>query len=287
MDTISCGATIAFAIECFENGLLTTDETDGLELCWGNAAAIVAMAEKIGNNEGFGAVLAEGSAQAAQRIGKGASRYLTTVKGLEAPMHDPRNAHGFGLAYGISPRGACHEASLVFEVEGGAMYIPELPDLAEDLPEGSQGRARLNVACQDYGMFFSHCAIFCNLGAAPLNATQAVAMLNHVTGFDYTLDEVMKIGRRVWYLKRGLTNLFGARAKDDRLPARLMTPLKEGPTQGSVPDVELMLKTFYKLRGLNEDGLPQEAVIRELGLADLADLLYPEAEQTALSTKEV
>jgi aldehyde:ferredoxin oxidoreductase len=200
-------------------------------------------------------------------------------------MHDPRNAHGFGLAYGISPRGACHEASLVFEVEGGAMYIPELPELAEDLPEGSQGRARLNVACQDYGMFFSHCAIFCNLGAAPLNATQAVAMLNHVTGFDYTLEEVMKIGRRVWYLKRGLTNLFGARAKDDRLPARLMTPLNEGPTEGSVPDMELMLKTFYKLRGLNEDGLPQEAVLRELGLADLADLLYPEGEQT--SPKEV
>jgi len=287
MDTISCGATIAFAIECFENGLLTTDETDGLELRWGNSAAIVAMAEKIGQNEGFGAVLAEGSAKAAEHIGKGADQYLTTVKGLEAPMHDPRNAHGFGLAYGISPRGACHEASLVFEIEGGAMYIPELPALADELPEGSQGRAELNVACQDYGMFFSHCAIFCNLGAAPLNATQAVAMLNHVTGFDYTLEEVMKIGRRVWYLKRGLTNFFGARAKDDRLPARLMTPLNEGPTQGSVPDMELMLKAFYKLRGLKEDGLPQEAVLRELGLAELADLLYPEAEQTALSTKEV
>ena len=287
LDTISCGATIAFAIDCFENGLLTTQETDGLELRWGNSAAIVAMAEKIGKNEGFGAVLAEGSAKAAEHIGKGADQYLTTVKGLEAPMHDPRNAHGFGLAYGISPRGACHEASLVYEVEGGAMYIPELPELAEDLPEGSQGRARLNVACQDYGMFFSNCAIFCNLGAAPLNATQAVAMLNHVTGFDYTLEEVMKIGRRIWYLKRGLTNLFGARAKDDRLPARLMTPLNEGPTEGSVPDMELMLKAFYKLRGLNEDGLPQDAVLRELGLADLADLLYPEAEPTALSTKEV
>jgi aldehyde:ferredoxin oxidoreductase len=287
MDTISCGATIAFAIECFENGLLTTDETDGLELRWGNSAAIVAMAEKIGKNEGFGTVLAEGSAKAAARIGKGADQYLTTVKGLEAPMHDPRNAHGFGLAYGISPRGACHEASLVFEVEGGAMYIPELPALADELPEGSEGRAELNVACQDYGMFFSHCAILCNLGAAPLNATQAVGMLNHVTGFNYTLEEIMKIGRRIWYLKRGLTNLFGARAKDDRLPARLMTPLNEGPTEGSVPDMKLMLKAFYKLRGINEDGLPQDAVLRELGLADLADLLYPEAEQTALSTKEV
>ena len=280
MDTISCGATIAFAIECFENGLLTTDETDGLELRWGNSAAIVAMAEKIGKNEGFGAVLAEGSAQAAARIGKGASRYLTTVKGLEAPMHDPRNAHGFGLAYGISPRGACHEASLVFEVEGGAMYIPELPALADELPEGSEGRAELNVACQDYGMFFSHCAIFCNLGAAPLNATQAVAMLNHVTGFDYTLEDVMKIGRRVWYLKRGLTNLFGARAKDDRLPARLMTPLNEGPTQGSVPDMELMLKAFYKLRGLNEEGIPQEAILRELGLDTLANLIHSQIDTT-------
>jgi len=274
MDTISCGSTIAFAIDCFENGLLTTEETGGIELRWGNSAAIVAMAEKIGKNEGFGALLAEGSAKAAARIGKGASRYLTTVKGLEAPMHDPRNAHGYGLAYGISPRGACHEASLVYEVEGGAMYVPELPELADDLPEGSEGRAELNVACQDYGMFFSNCAIFCNLGAAPLNATQAVGMLNHVTGFDYTLEEVLKIGRRIWYLKRGLTNLFGARAKDDRLPARLMTPMSEGPTEGSVPDMELMLKAFYKLRGLNEDGIPREKVLRDQDLAALADLIY-------------
>jgi aldehyde:ferredoxin oxidoreductase len=276
MDTITCGATIAFAIDCFENGLLTTDETDGLELCWGNAAAIVAMAEKIGKNEGFGAVLAEGSAQAAQRIGKGACQYLTTVKGLEAPMHDPRNAHGYGLAYGISPRGACHEASLVFEVEGGAMYVPELPELADELPEGSQGRARLNVACQDYGMFFSNCAIFCNLGAAPLNATQAVAILNHVTGFDYSLEEVMGIGRRVWYQKRGLTNLFGARANDDQLPKRLMTPLKEGPTKDSVPDMALMLKEFYQLRGLDETGVPRKSVLNALGLNILTGLLYPE-----------
>jgi aldehyde:ferredoxin oxidoreductase len=112
-------------------------------------------------------------------------------------------------------------------------------------------------------------------------------MLNHVTGFDYTLEEVMKIGRRVWYLKRGLTNFFGARAKDDRLPARLMTPLDEGPTEGRVPDMELMLKTFYQLRALNEDGLPQEAVLREMGLADLADLLYPKGQQTDLTAKEV
>jgi aldehyde:ferredoxin oxidoreductase len=276
MDTISCGSTIAFAIDCYENGLITKKETDGLELSWGNAAAIVEMVDKIGRKEGFGAVLAEGSARAAVLIGKGASELLTTVKGLEAPMHDPRSAHGYGLAYGISPRGACHEASLTFEIEGGAMFIPELPDLADDLPEGSEERAKLNVACQDYGMFFSNCAIFCNLGAAPLNATQAVAMLNHVTGFDYSLEEVLGIGRQIWYRKRGLTNLFGARAKDDQLPKRLMTPLKEGPTKDSVPDMELMLEEFYQMRGLDETGVPQEAVLKALGLNILSDLLYPE-----------
>jgi len=274
MDTISCGSTIAFAIDCFENSLITQKETDGLELTWGNSAAIVEMAEKIGKREGFGAVLAEGSAGAAAHIGKGASEYLTTVKGLEAPMHDPRSAHGYGLAYGISPRGACHEASLTFEVEGGAMFVPELPELSDDLPEGSKDRAKLNVACQDYGMFFSNCAIFCNLGGAPLNATQAIAMLNYVTGFEYTLKDVMKIGQRIWYLKRGLTNLFGARAKDDRLPQKLMTPMAEGPTQGSVPDMDLMLEEFYEIRGFNEDGIPKKEVLNRLGLNVLAELIY-------------
>jgi aldehyde:ferredoxin oxidoreductase len=273
MDTISCGSTIAFAIECFENGLISQKDTDGLSLKWGNSEDIVAMAEKIGKKEGFGAILAQGSARAAEHIGGNASEFLTTVKGLEAPMHDPRSAHGYGLAYGVSPRGACHEASLTFEVEGGAMFIPEIPELSDDLSEGSEGRARLNVVAQDYGMFFSNCAVFCNLGGSPLNATQALDMVNHVTGFDYTIDDVMKIGRKVWYLKRGLTNLFGARASEDKLPKRLMTPMTEGPSEGSMPDMDLMLKEFYEMRGLDEDGIPKKEILTDLGLDELADLL--------------
>jgi aldehyde:ferredoxin oxidoreductase len=274
MDTISCGSTIAFAIECFENGLLTKEDTDGLDLCWGNSDAIIKMAEKIGKKEGLGAILCQGSQKAADHIGGNAHDFLTTVKGLEAPMHDPRSAHGYGLAYGVSPRGACHEASLTYEVEGGAIYIPEIPELADDLPMGSEGRAKLNVVSQDYGMFFSNCAVFCNLGAGPLTATPALDMVNHVTGFDYTLEDVMKIGRRVWYLKRGLTNLFGARAKEDRLPKRLMTPMEEGPSEGSVPDMEMMLKEFYEMRELDEDGIPRKAVLLDLGLDKLAGLLH-------------
>jgi len=275
IDTITCGATIAFAIDCFENGLINETDTEGIQLIWGNAEAIVKMTEKIAKKEGFGALLAEGSAKAALKIGKNASDFLTTVKSLEAPMHDPRTAHGFGLAYGVSPRGACHEASLNFPVEGGSMYIPEIEELAVDIEEmSSDGKAILNVACQDYGMFFSSCAVFCNLGATPLNATQAVSMVNHVTGFDYTLEEIINIGKRVWYLKRGLTNLFGARAKDDFLPKRLMTAMEDGPTEGSVPDMEKMLSEFYELRGFNKDGVPKKEVLEDVGLPKLAGLIY-------------
>jgi aldehyde:ferredoxin oxidoreductase len=245
-----------------------------LDLCWGNSDAILKLTEKIGKKEGLGAILCQGSQKAADHIGGNAHDFLTTVKGLEAPMHDPRSAHGYGLAYGVSPRGACHEASLTYEVEGGAIYIPEIPELADDLPMGSEGRAKLNVVSQDYGMFFSNCAVFCNLGAGPLTATPALDMVNHVTGFDYTLEDVMKIGRRVWYLKRGLTNLFGARAKEDRLPKRLMTPMEEGPSEGSVPDMEMMLKEFYEMRELDEDGIPRKAVLLDLGLDKLAGLLH-------------
>jgi aldehyde:ferredoxin oxidoreductase len=102
-----------------------------------------------------------------------------------------------------------------------------------------------------------------------------VEMVNHVTGFDYTVEEVCQLGRRVWYLKRGLSNLFGARAEDDRLPKRLMTPLQEGPTEGSLPDMELMLKEFYQLRGFDEEGIPRRDVLMALDLPELADLLHP------------
>jgi aldehyde:ferredoxin oxidoreductase len=275
LDTITCGASIAFAIECFEKGLIDERDTDGIQLTWGNSEAIVAMTEKIGKQEGFGAILAQGSARAAERIGGNAADFLTTVKGLEAPMHDPRSAHGYGLAYAVSPRGACHNASLEYLIEGGMMYLPEFDEVIGDYEEmSSEGKAKLNVLSQDFGMFFTNCAAFCILGAAPLNTTQAVEMVNHVTGFDYTVEEVCRLGRRVWYLKRGLSNLFGARTEHDRLPKRLMTPLEEGPTAGSVPNMDLMLKEFYELRGLSEDGIPGREVLEELGLSELAELLY-------------
>ena len=275
MDTISCGATVAFAIECFEKGLISEKDTGGLKLEWGNSEAIVALTEKIGKQEGIGKILAEGSKRAAEQIGPEASRFLTTVKGLEAPMHDARSSHGYALAYAVSPRGACHMASLNYPVEGGGMYLPDFPETTEEIDGmSSSGKAMLNIICQDFGMFFSSCAIFCNLGGMVLNATQAVDIVNCVTGFNYTLDEVMKLGKRIWYLKRGLTNLFGARAEHDRLPERLLQPLKDGPTAGSVPDIDFMLKEFYKLRRFGENGIPEREILEELNLPELVSIFY-------------
>lgn len=274
LDTITCASAVAFALECHENGLISAAEADGLDLSWGNAESMIRLVEKIGRREGIGDLLAEGTERASASLGGGSEQFLTTVKGLEAPMHDPRWAHGFGLAYAISPRGACHMSGVEYPVEGGGMYIPEIPEMAAEITEmSSEGKAELNVAAQDFGTFFSSCAVFCNLGAMVLNATQAVEMVNHATGFDYTLEEVVGIGRRVWYLKRGLSNLFGARTEHDCLPIRLRTVLDEGPTEGSSPNMELMLQEFYRLRRLQPDGLPERSVLEEMGMHTLTDAL--------------
>lgn len=274
LDTISCSATIAFALECHEAGLLEPRPGVDPDLSWGDGAAIVALVEQIARRVGLGDMLAEGSVRAAERIGGGAGAFLTAVKGLESPLHDPRAFHGLGLAYAVAPRGACHLSGVGYWVEGGGMYLPEIPELAEGL-DGmtSRGKAAAHVAGQDYGLFFAGCAGFCSLGGMVLTATQAVDMVNHVTGFDYDLAEVTALGRRVWYLQRGLSHLFGARATDDRLPARPATPLADGPAAGSAPDMDLMLREFYALRGLRSDGLPRRDVLAGLGLDDLADLL--------------
>jgi len=244
-------------------------------LTWGNSEVIVELTETIGRREGIGNMLAEGSQIAAELIGGNAKDFLTTVKGLESPMHDPRASHGYGLAYAVSPRGACHMASLDYPMEGGMMYLPEYAEVQDDLiPTSSEGKVALNILCQDFGMFFSDCAVFCNLGATPLNATQALGLVNAVTGFDYTLDEILCLGRRIWYLRRGLSNLFGAQAKDDALPVRMIMPMAEGPVEGSVPDMDFMLADFYLLRRISVKGLPERDVLEENGLHDLAALLY-------------
>ena len=272
MDTISCGSTIGLAMECFEKGLISSNDLDGGQLRWGNPDDVIAMVEKIAHRQGFGDVLAEGSRRAGEKIGKGAADFAMEVKGLEMPMRDPRAYHGLGIAYAMSNRGGCHVEHMVTYLEVGGYVAPELGLPGGYLGQTSQGKAEITVIGENVGAL-TNAAILCQFAMISLGINDFLGMLRTTTGFDYNLEELMRCGERIWVLKRGLNNLMGVTVADDRLPKRILTPLKEGAAAGSVPDMELMLKEYYSIRGLDAKGRPLKDKLISLGLSDLATRL--------------
>ena len=273
LDTISSGATIAFAMEAYEKGLMTKKDTDGIDLTWGNIAGGIELLHKIARKEGIGAVLAEGSREAAKRLGKGAEEFSVEVTGLEAPMHDPRGFHGMGLAYMTSIRGACHLMHLSLGVEQGITAYPEAGFQENYVGQTSEGKAEMVKLCEDLGIPCNSLVI-CEFVAWTLSANDLAEMVRVTTGFDFTLKDLLACGERAWLLKRGLGNMMGVRSKDDKLPKRILAPLKEGAAAGSVPDVEKLLREDYKIRGLDEEGKPKKEVLIKAGLGDLAKKLH-------------
>ncbi len=274
LDTISCGSAIALAMELYEKGILTKDDLDGLDLTWGNMDAVMPLIKKIAFREGFGNVLAEGSFKAAQKIGKGAEDLVVQVKGLEAPMHDPRGFHGMGLAYMMSNRGACHLQHAVLTTEQGMASWPQLFDMKDDyVGTTSVGKAALVFNSENYGILSNSLAI-CFHVVSILKPETILGAFNAITGWNLSSKDLLKAGMRDWTLKRGFNNLLGITSKDDKLPKKLLTALGEGGGAGSVPDVELLLKEYYALRGLDERGYPKQEKLVELGLDDLKNRLY-------------
>jgi len=273
MDSISCGATIAFAMECFEKGLITSKDLEGGQLRWGNADDVLAIMEKITHRKGFGNVLAEGSRSAAQKIGKNAADYTVEIKGLEFALYDVRGSHGHGLGFMMSNRGACHVASEIGKIESSWTTWPDIGVTGGYDPMGDEGKGELNFICENVAML-SNSVTMCQFGLMSMTVTELAEALKAATGFDYDLKEVMECGERIWMLQRGLNNLMGIAAADDRMPKRIMTPHTEGAAAGSVPNVELMLKDYYKARGLDAKGRPLKEKLISLGLSELADKLY-------------
>jgi aldehyde:ferredoxin oxidoreductase len=275
LDVISAGSTIAMAMECMERGILTTKDTEGIDLRWGNADAVVKMIPMIARREGFGATLAEGVKRMADKIGKGASEYAIEVKGLEVPMHDPRAHHGLGLAYATSARGACHTNDPAYSIGTGIFDWPELgltPLLAAAVKESKVWGPAIKSS-QDLGQIIN-AGVICYMFNLVMNADDMAELLASSSGFDYTFTELVECGERIWHMKRGVSNLMGVTAADDTLPKRLLTPTTEGPAAGSKIDLELMLKDYYPARGLNPDGRPSKETLDRLGLSDLAAKLY-------------
>lgn len=274
LDTISCGSTIALAMELYEKGILSKGDLDGIDLTWGNMEAVMPLIRKIAYREGIGDILAEGSLRAARRIGKGAEEYVVHVKGLEAPMHDPRGFHGMGLAYMMSNRGACHLQHAVLATEQGMASWPELFDMKDDyVGTTSEGKAMLVYNSENYGILGNSLSI-CHYLVDILKPETILEAFNAITGFGLDKESLLKTGMRDWTLKRGINNLLGITKKDDALPKKLLTALEEGGAAGSVPDVELLLSEYYAVRGLDDRGYPLPEKLTELGLEDLKRRLY-------------
>jgi len=273
VDTISCGSTIAFAMECFEKGIITTADTDGIELTWGNIDAALRMVKKIALREGIGDILSQGSARAAQKIGKGAEEFVVAVKGLELPAHDPRGFHGMGLEYAVGYRGACHLQHMSHTIEQGMTDQEEAGFKNDYEGPSSEGKAEMVVLSQNIGVPATS-ACLCLFVYDCISVKDFADMIRTVTGWDFSQDDLIRLGEKIWLLMRGITNLLGAGADHDMLPPHVLTPLNEGMTFGSVPDIEKMLAEFYELRGLDANGVPRRDVLERCGLHDLADKLY-------------
>lgn len=255
LDTISTGGVIGFAMECYRKGIL--QDTDGLHLEFGDENALLAMIEKIARREGIGELFSGGVRKAAQAIGQGTEKFAIHVKRLELPGVDPRGAWGMALAYATSDRGGCHQRCWTPSAElAGALKRFSTEGIAQFVKDTQDERA----AC------FS--LVLCDF--APFSVEDFVELLNLATGFDLTEAEYLAAGERIWNLTRMFNVREGMRRRDDTLPARLMEePLPEGGAKGQVVTREAldsMLDEYRKLRGWNEEGIPGEDKLRELGL---------------------
>jgi len=276
IDTISTGVTISFAMECFERGLLTKEDTDGIDLSFGNAESMVKMVELIGEKSGLGALLAEGTKRVAKHIGNGAEEFAVHVKGQEVPMHDPRLKRGEALGYAVSPTGADH----VHNIHDTFLY-PQLPKRYESL-----GILEA-VSIEDFGprkiRLFKYVMEWRTLNNflvmclfTPWSVIQKVEIVRSVTGWNTTAFELMKVVERGNTLARIFNIREGFTEKDDWLPPRFFQPKTSGTlSKTSVNPKELQKAklTYYDMMGWTEHGVPKQGTLEELDIAWASDII--------------
>jgi aldehyde:ferredoxin oxidoreductase len=267
IDTVSAGALLGFAIECYERGWITREDTGGMDLRWGDPDGLIAMIEKIGKREGFGAVLGEGIRYAAKRIGKGAEDVAVHVKGLDIPAHDPRAHFSMALTYATSTRGACHlhGYSKAAEMEEPVL-IPEV-GINEELDRFAwKGKAELVAKYQDWFTVCNSLIQCIKMVFGGVTLTNQAQMLSAITGWEITPVELIKIGERIYNLQRAFNVRLGVSRKDDTIPKRMFKPVETGGAAGKAPSLEPMLKEYYALRGWSSDGKPTVKKMQKLGL---------------------
>lgn len=276
MDTISCGASIAWAMDCLEHGLLTEEDTDGVALQFGNAEALVQMVEKIGKREGLGRVLGEGSARAAESLGVGKD-LVVAAKKHEFPAHMPQVKRSLALIYAVNPFGADHQSHEHDPCYEG--YPERMAELGLLSPQPSE---LLNVEKVRYALYTQYVyslldsVSVCQFVFGPsfqlYSLGQLVEVVRAVTGWNINLWELMKVGER----RLNLMRMFNAREKvggeSDTLPAKLLIRLKGGPTDGvAMTNEELgtAKALYYQMAGWDKNGYPTQGKLEELGIGAL------------------
>ncbi len=265
LDTISTGNVIAFAMECFEKGIIKKHEADGLELKFGNTETLIQLIRKIALREGLGDFLAEGVKKISEKLGKESEKFAMHVKGLELPGYDPRASPGMSLAYVTADRGGCHTRSwpVSYEVKGKA------PDGTVIDRFSVEKRAEI-VIMQQNRAAACDTLVACWFVRTAVNDELYVKMLNAATGMQFGVEEFLRVGERIWNLVRMFNLRESLQKEDERLPERVFVDaIPSGMTKDQrleKKQLAYMLSEYYMLRGWNENGVPNEEKLKELGL---------------------
>jgi aldehyde:ferredoxin oxidoreductase len=281
MDCISTGNVIAFAMELMEKGIISEQDTGGIDLTWGNGKAALQMVKMIAEKEGFGAVLGTGIKKIVERLGGLSSEYAMHVKGLDFAAHDPRSTFSLALHYATCNLGASHYAEggcLVYaldDYEKGFYTLNAIPELWYNEKVSryeEKGKGEYVGKLQDYGTLMDSLALCSNVHRGRVQPSQYAKLLNLATGWDVDKDEFLLIGERTFNMKRMINVRRGISRKDDFLPLRFLTTSRgEGESADSIPNLGPMLKEYYAYRDWSEEGIPTKKKLVELGLEECLD----------------
>jgi aldehyde:ferredoxin oxidoreductase len=256
IDTISTGATIAWAIEAFEREILVEEHTDGLQLRWGDPDLMIELVRRMGENRpGIGALLAQGARRAAAQIGGGAELAIE-VKGLELPFHHPRAMRGLEIAYATLPRGASHNEEGVVQDWADMDYETWISEII----------AHMDLSGANTSM------VYCQFLAGALNADYTARLLTAVTGVPYTPEDLRRGGERTWYLRRAFNLRLGVGLEADRLPGRIVEQI-EANKNAMLSDFDRALEEYHRQRALDERGIPSAGKLESIDLSGLIELL--------------
>jgi aldehyde:ferredoxin oxidoreductase len=282
VDTIACGATIAFAMECYDKGIITSADTGGLELRFGDAEVMITVLHQIVTNSGaLGPVLSQGSERAAKIWGRGADECLITVKGAEAPAHMPHAKRSLGLIYAVNPFGADHQSSehdwMVEEGMASDLYMGRLAllGITEKLPSLSLGAEKVRFAYLTevfYSMLdtLELCQFVWGPAWTLYGPKETAEFVSAVTGWDVTVEELMTVGMRRLNLMRAFNAREGFDRKQDKLPKKFFKALKgSGPTAGVAlthEEIDGAIDEYYRLAGWTPEGIPTPQTLEKLGI---------------------